>query len=57
MDGTFDAADLNKDGRIDFAEYEVMVTENPNIMKPITLNVSEILAATRLATGAAAGGK
>lgn len=54
MEGTFADADLNGDGVIDFAEYEIMVSKTPSILKPLTLNVSEIIAAAR-ASGDAAG--
>ena len=44
VDATFREADLNGDGKIDFAEFEVMVAKQPSILRPLTLNVSELLA-------------
>lgn len=56
---TFAAADLNKDGFIDYDEYHQMAIKHPALMKHLTLNVGEIIAevtAFRTAKDSAAGG-
>lgn len=52
---TFDDADTNKDGFIDFEEYHQMVIKHTALLKPLTLNVAEIIA-ERSAAAAAGGG-
>ena len=42
---TFRQYDLNKDGLIDYAEFKHMCQLQPNVLKPLTINVSEIIAA------------
>jgi hypothetical protein len=44
VDATFREADLNGDGKIDYSEFETMVAKQPSIIKPLSLNVSELLA-------------
>ncbi len=44
VDATFRECDLNGDGKIDFAEFETMVSKQPSIIRPLTLNVTELLA-------------
>lgn len=55
---TFTQYDANRDGLMDFAEFKNMCTLNPNVLKPLTLNVSEMIASANGAaggSGAAAG--
>uniref|UniRef100_A0A7S1C5F8 EF-hand domain-containing protein n=1 Tax=Bicosoecida sp. CB-2014 TaxID=1486930 RepID=A0A7S1C5F8_9STRA len=58
VEQTFTQADLNGDGFIDFEEYHQMVIKHPALLKPLTLNVAEIIAErTRsAAAGGATGG-
>lgn len=44
---TFAQHDLNKDGYIDFEEYRQMCIKSPSILKPLTLNVTELIAQAR----------
>lgn len=41
---TFNQHDVNHDGFIDFDEYQQMCVKFPAILKPLTLNVSELIA-------------
>jgi Ca2+-binding EF-hand superfamily protein len=47
---TFRQYDLNKDGLIDYAEFKHMCQLQPNVLKPLTINVSEIIAAATAST-------
>lgn len=42
---TFRQYDVNKDGLLDFTEFRHMCTLQPNVLRPLTLNVSEMIAA------------
>ena len=42
---TFKQYDVNRDGLLDFAEFRHMCTLQPNVLRPLTLNISEMLAA------------
>jgi Ca2+-binding EF-hand superfamily protein len=42
---TFRQYDVNKDGLLDFAEFKHMCQLQPNVLRPLTINVSEIIAA------------
>lgn len=42
---TFKQYDVNHDGAIDFDEYRSMCIQNPAMLKPLTINVAEIIAA------------
>jgi Ca2+-binding EF-hand superfamily protein len=42
---TFRQYDVNRDGLLDFAEFRHMCTLQPNVLRPLTLNVSEMIAA------------
>lgn len=55
---TFAAFDLDKDGFINFTEYKNMCTLQPNVLKPLTLNVGDLIkqAAAEEAAASAAGG-
>lgn len=59
---TFTAFDLDRDGYINFAEYRNMCTLQPNVLKPLTLNVADLIKqahadeAAAAAAAAAAGG-
>lgn len=55
VESTFVQADLNRDGFIDFEEYHQMVIKHPALLKPLTMNVAEIIA-ERTRTSAAGGG-
>ena len=55
VDATFQTTDTNGDDKIDFAEFEAMVGRQPSILRPLTLNVSELLAASHRDSGAGAG--
>lgn len=44
---TFRQHDLNKDGYMDYDEYQQMCVKNPDILKPLTLNVTEMIAHAR----------
>lgn len=56
---TFRTYDLNRDGVLDFAEYQNMCALQPNVLKPFTLNVTDIIKAhaddTPSATAGGAG--
>ena len=47
VDATFLEADTNHDGKIDFEEYKAMVEARPSMIKPLTLNVSELIREAR----------
>lgn len=53
VDKTFETADANRDGFIDFEEYRNMCIKQPGILKPLKLNVSEIIAEARAAAATA----
>jgi Ca2+-binding EF-hand superfamily protein len=55
VDATFREVDTNSDGVIDFAEYSAMVQKQPSILKPLTLNVSELINTSRSPVGEASG--
>lgn len=55
VDTTFAAADTNKDDLIDFDEYHQMVIKHPALMKPLTLNVGEIIKEVTAKAAAEAG--
>ncbi len=55
MDATIREADLNGDGRIDFSEFETMVAKQPSIIRPLSLNVTDLLAGAGSASAEAEG--
>jgi EF-hand domain pair len=54
---TFHQYDANRDGVMDFNEFKNMCTLNPNVLKPLTLNVSEMIASAGGGAAISAGGE
>mmetsp|Transcript_9131 Transcript_9131/g.21670 ORF Transcript_9131/g.21670 Transcript_9131/m.21670 type:complete len:211 (-) Transcript_9131:94-726(-) len=56
VESTFAQADTNRDGFIDFEEYHQMVIKHPALLKPLTMNVAEIIAERTRTSGAGGAG-
>lgn len=54
VDSTFEEADLNKDGVIDFKEYTAMVNKHRAMLDHLDLNVTDMIKEAHYAAAAAA---
>lgn len=53
VEATFAEHDRDRDHFISLAEFRAMVAKNPAVLKPITLNISEMIASSAAADEAA----
>ena len=55
VSSTFEYHDQNHDGMVDFEEFRDMAAKRPSFLRPLTLNISELI--EQRSAGAASAGE